>query len=309
MSIPLNLLALTEGRAPGMCVYGGPGLKKTYAIHSCPYPIQLHDFEGGTGPLLPWIRRRRDWDTEWEVITQTQRLALWELLPKELRQQATILPNPLIDVIHYDAFERESYNHFTVKLGNFDPSAYSTVAIDSLQEFSFEVQTFTKGGGALALEPIANAMLWGPIQERTAIALRRLRNFRNAGVFVYLTGSETIDKDYVTDPRNQAKGQKEEPYNVKGTINLPGKMASTVPHLVDILAHARAINGEANFITKQEPLTGGAAHWEAKDRFGRLDMYMPPSVKQFFNKLYGDEVAKAIYQSGKGGKDAEANQS
>lgn len=284
-----------------MAVYGGPGLKKTFAIHSCPYPILLHDFEGGTGPLIPWLRKRRDWNGQWVTSSQEDRLAAWEMLPQQLKFDATIKPNPLIDIISYDSFQKDSYTHFIGQIGSFDPSRYSSVCLDSLQEFSFEVQSFSKGGGELAYEAIAGGspQIWGPIQERTAIALRRLRDLRALGVFLYLIGTENIDKDYVTDPRSKTRGQAvEEPYSIKGTINLPGKLASTVPHLVDILAHARPLNGESIFITQQEPLPGGAAHWEAKDRFGRLDKYMKPNIKEFFNKLYGEELTKQIYKSG-----------
>ncbi len=307
--IPLELLKLTESRAPGMAVYGGPGLKKTFAIHSCPYPIRLHDFDKGTAPLIPWIRRRRNWDQpSWTTLNQANRQAAWEMLPAELRQQATIRPNPLIDIISYDVFSAESYNHFIMLIGNLDPQ-YNTEAVDSLQELSIEVQSFTKGLKVqdpmmklvAALEPIENALLWGPIQERTAIALRRLRSYRDSGIFVYMTGSEVIDKDYVNDPRAKSKGSApEEAYSIKGTINLPGKMASTVPHLVDILAHARSVNGSVKFVTQHEPLPGGAASWEAKDRFGRLDKYMEANVRAFFDQIYGESESAAIYKSGKG---------
>src|SRR5260370_19688087 len=283
MSIPLELLKLTDRRAPGFAVYGGPGLWKTYTIHSCPYPILLHDFEGGAGSLLPWMRAVRKWnESQWTKVTQEDRTAAWSMLPPFLQSSAKIKPNPLIDVIKYDVFERESYNHFVGQIGSTDLKSYSTIAIDSLQEFSIEVQSFAKGGGELAFEPIAGGspQVWGPIQERTAIALRRLRAYRDSGVFVYMTGSEVIDKDYVTDPRSAKKGsQPEEAYSIKGTINLPGKLAGTVPHLVDVLAHARALNGEPVFVTAQEPLPGGSAHWEAKDRFGRLDKYMAPNIR------------------------------
>lgn len=310
MSIPIDLLKLTESRAPGMVVYGGPGLKKTFAIHSCPYPILLHDFEGGTGPLIPWLRRRREWNGQWIQLTQADRLAAWEMLPAELKQLATIKPNPLIDIISYDSFVKDSYTHFIGQIGSFDESVYSTVAVDSLQEFSFEVQSFSKGGGELAYEPISGGtpMVWGPIQERTAIALRRLRDFRSKGVCIYLIGSEMIDKDFVNDPRGKPKGAApEEAYSVKGTINLPGKMASTVPHLVDIMVHARALNGDAIFVTQQEPMPGGAAHWEAKDRFGRLDKFMKPNIREFFNKLYGVEQAGLIYKASLPKKEITAN--
>jgi hypothetical protein len=282
-----------------MAVYGGPGLKKTFAIHSCPFPIRLHDFDKGTGPLIPWVRRRRNWhDSNWLQLTQADRQVAYDMLPVELQREATIRPNPLIDIISYDVFSAESYNHFIMNIGNLDPQ-YNTEAVDSLQEFSIEVQSFSKGGGTAALEPISNALLWGPIQERTAIALRRLRSYRDSGIFVYMTGSEVIDKDYVTDPRASRRGaQPEEAYSIKGTINLPGKMAGTVPHLVDVLAHARSLNGTTQFVTQHEPLPGGAATWEAKDRFGRLDKYMQPNVRAFFEKIYGEAIARVIYKAG-----------
>lgn len=276
-------------------------MSKTFALHSAPYPIRLDEFEGGTGPLIPWIKRRRNWDeAEWTLISQEDRQAAFNMLPANLQALAQIKPNPLIDVVKYNTFEPESYTHFIGQLGSLDTSYYKTQAVDPLQEMSADVVTFSKHQKGISVYETAEEgrMPWNAIQERTAIAIRRLRDYRDKGIFIYLTGSEMIDKDYVTDPRSKQRGDlPEQPYSVKGTVNLIGKMAGVVPHAMDIMCHARMLNNEAKFVCKSQPLTGGAACWEAKDRFGRLDVYMPPNIKAFFIKLYGEEITKMIYKS------------
>ena len=132
------------------------------------------------------------------------------------------------------------------------------------------------------------------------MALRKLRNYRDAGVFVYLIGSEDIAKDYVDSPMSRKKDEpKQEPYSIKGTVNLPGRLAECLSHLPDILCHARLLNGEVTWITEPEPLPGGVAHWDAKDRFGRLDKYETGDVKKMCLKLYGAEIQKEIYAAGR----------
>lgn len=302
MSIPLELLKLTESRAPAFCIYGGPGLKKTLAIHTLPYPIEMHDFEGGTAPLLPWVRRKRKWnESTWLTLAEEDRQKAWSLVPEGLRSAAVVKPLPLIDIISYDIFEPESYTHFIGKIGSFNSERYNSIALDSLQEFAFDVQTFSKNAKGIGVydSPEAGTMPWTGIQERTAIAFRRLKSLRDLGVCVYLIGSEAIDKDYVNDPRSKEKGAlKEEAYSVKGTVNLPGKMTGLLPHLVDIMAHAKQLNGQATFVTQSEPLPGGAASWDAKDRYGRLEKYMEPNIRKFFDLLYGKDIRTQIYSKG-----------
>lgn len=298
--IPQTLLTSTESRAPGICIYGGPGLKKTNAIHTLPAPIMLFDFEQGTGSILPWIRRKRAYDsTEWITYTDEQRQAWFNLLTEKVRREVKIRPAPLIDVVSYNVTEYESYTHFVGDLGSFNVKEYNSLAVDSLQELTADVQTFSRGQGGYDKLMNEVAHSWIQAQERSQKALRRLRDYRDQGVFVYLTGSEDISKDYVRDPLSTKKGQAvQEPYNVRGTVNLPGKLAEALTHLPDILMHARMINGSICWVTKTEPIGGGDAFWDAKDRFGRLDEYISPSIRDIAVKLYGEETASAIYKAG-----------
>lgn len=301
--IPPNLLEMTASRAIGICIYGGPGMKKTLGVHTCPPPIELHEFEEGDECLMPWIRRVRRWDEGgWTPVSQEIRQAAYDMLSPSIREenekQGYVKPAPYIDIIRYNSLEWECYDQLVVNISNFRTESYNTLAVDSLQEFSQETQTFSKGRGNELTPMTVN--LWGGAQERAAILLRKMRNFRGQGVFIYLTGSEQIDKDYVTDPRETKKGVRvEEPYSVKGTVALPGKLAGTLPHLVDVMMHARPQLGSPIWVSQPEPLPGGSAHWEAKDRSGRIsDTFIKPSVRRILDYIYTESVRKAIYAEG-----------
>lgn len=300
MSIPLELLEATESMAVGICTYGGPGKKKTLATHTLPPPILLYSFEQGTGSLMPWVRRSRREDGEWTNYSQEDRMKAYELLSREVitlpdgTLEFPTEPSPLIDVITYDNLSYESYDKFILELGNFDVREYNSLAMDSLQEFSVETQTYSKGSGG-QYNPM-ELKLWGGAQERAAIVLRRMRNLRGRGVFVYLIGSEQIDKDYVTDPRSLKAGQSpEQPFAIKATVNVPGKLVEVVSHTIDILLHATTMNGRTTWVSKPMPLPSGNCSWEAKDRFGRLPVYCLPNFRSILAKLYGKDTAKEIY--------------
>lgn len=300
--IPQELLKLTECRALGICPYGGPGMKKSFGVHTCPPPILCLDFEGGAVSFQPWIRRRRRWnDTEWITYTDLERQTIYDMATKGLAadKMPPIKPAPYVDVVWFDPLEFDAYNAVVEVIGGFDANYYNTLAFDGLKDFSQETQTFSKGAGNWK-EPMSG-MQWGGAQERLSIMLRRARNYRDKGVFVYLTAGELIDKDYVKDPRESKRGEvPQEPYSTKGTVNLPGKMNSEVQHLVDVMLHARPLNGEAAWVAKPEPLPGGSAHWEAKDRTGRIkDVYCPPNVRRLLDQVYGEDIRKQIYAVGR----------
>lgn len=298
MSIPKELLLLTESRAPGIAVYGAAGLKKTNAIHTLPPPILDLEFEGGTSSILPWIRRKKEsGDTPWIEYTQELRQQAYDILNEKVKATVKIAPAPLIDVIHYDNTTFISYEHFIADVAGLRVNDYCSVALDSLQEFSADAQTFSKGkGNEGALMGDVN-FGWSKAQERAQMALRKLKNYRDQGIVIYLIGSEDISKDYVNSPLEKRKpGQAPaEPYNIRGTVNLPGKLAEGLAHIPDILCHARLMSGNIVWVTKPEPITGGDAFWDGKDRFGRLEEYMSPSIRTMFVKLYGEEIAKKIY--------------
>jgi hypothetical protein len=297
--IPKPLLAATDGRGVGVATYGGAGLKKTNFAHTLPPPILVLSIgEGGTSSLLPWIRRSRDSSTSaWTEYTQEQRDSWFGLLHADVKATVSIKPRGLIDVIHFDNMKWDSYNHLVEVIGGFDLGKYNSLVGDSLQELSIITQTFSKGAGN------ENALMgdvprsWFGAQERAGMTIRKLRNIRDNGIFVYLTGGEDIAKDYVQNPlEKRAQGQPPpEPYSVRGTVNLPGQLAGALSHIPDILMHARLMNGGIKWVTQPELLPGGGAHWDAKDRFGRLDKYEDPNFRTMAKKIYGEGGMKEIY--------------
>lgn len=301
MSLPSQLLASTEGRALGTVVYGGAGLRKSLAKATLPYPILDNDFEGGNVAILPWTRRRRKWNEKsWTEVSQDDRERALDMI-EPAKRAFPIKAAGLVDSIWYDNLNPASYTEYIAVIGNFEPSKYnSLVGADSLAELSFDIQTFSKGSEN-SLEPMKNALLWAPIQERTAIALRRVRNYRDAGVFTYFTGQELIDKDYITDPRSTQAGAKPpEPYSVKGTVDIPGKLVNVVQHTTDLMFHTRMLNGEPVWVTQSEAISGGVANWETKDRTGRIkDKYVRPNFRTLLLDIYGEEGRDAIYTSSK----------
>lgn len=298
--IPSSLLAATESRAPGFCVYGGPGLKKTHGISTLPPPVRCFDIgEGGTASILPWIARRRNYtDKTWTVYTQEQREYFMSLLDDETRAACwTTKAVPLIDVVHYDVTEYESYDAIAADVGNLDLDYYNSAAIDSLQELSVSSQTKARGVGGYDLLMNQVNWSWAGAQERAQKALRKLRNWRDQGVFVYMTGGEEIAKDYVNNPMEKRDPQKPppEPYSVRGTVSLPGQLANAIAHIPDILCHAKLINGKPCWVTEPEMLPGGGAHWDGKDRYGRLKRYENPNIRTICERIYGAEGKKSIY--------------
>lgn len=297
--IDKRLLARTEGRAPGLMVYGATGLRKTNAIHTLPPPILMLDIgEGGTASLIPWIRRRYDFEARtWDDYTDELRTAAYDALDPEVRKSVTVPPAPLIDVMYFDNLDYSSVDHFVGTIADFDYAYYNSLALDSLQEFSIEYQTLAKGKGneMLAMNEINRS--WITAQEKAMQALRKLRNYREKGVFIYSTASEDISKEYVTSPMAKTKGRDaEQPYSIRGTVDAPGKLANAAPHTPDILCHVRLVNGRIKWVTRPEPIAGGTgAWWDAKDRFGRLPKEVNPDVAQVCVTLYGLDIAMEIY--------------
>jgi hypothetical protein len=298
--IPKSLLAATDGRGVGIATYGGAGLKKTNFVHTLPPPILHLDIgEGGTTSLLPWIRRSRDSSSgQWTDYTQAQRESWFDLLHKDIKLQVRVKPNAYIDVVHFDNLTYAAYAHLVEVLGGFDTKSYNSLAADSLQELAITTQTFSKGEGneTKLMGDVPRA--WFGAQERAGMAIRKLRNIRDNGIFVYLTGGEDIAKDYVSNPlEKRAPGQAPpEPFSVRGTVNLPGQLAGALSHIPDILMHARLMNGNIKWVTQPEMLPGGGAHWDAKDRFGRLDKYEDPNFREMSKRIYGEDGAREIFK-------------
>ena len=294
-----ELLAASAGNAVAILAYGGMGTRKTNAIHTLPPPILVFDMEQGIASLLPWLRRRKRWDeTKWTEYTQAQREDYFARLNPEVleycKTQTRVLPAGYIDVVYFDPLVHDAYTELAAAIANFPCAEYNSGVIDSAQEFSQLTQSKVKGSGQ-ELEPMV-LRNWAGAQERAAIGFRKLKNYRDRGVFIYITCSEEIQKDYVDDPRSTPSGSTPpEPYSVKGTMSVPGQLANRVPHFLDIIVHARIINGAPTWVVKPEALPARGAHWESKDRFGRLPDYVAPNFRQIFGHIYGDDGRKTIY--------------
>jgi hypothetical protein len=304
--IPPNLLAATDSRAPGICVYGGAGLKKTNAIATLPPPVRIFDVgEGGTASVLPWVSRRREADSSgWTVYSQEQREYFLSLLDEETAaNRALKTAAPYIDIVHYDVTDYNAYDQIATDLANLDLGFYNSVAIDSLQELAISTQTKARGKGGYDLLMNEVNWSWAGAQERAQKSLRKLRNYRDQGLFVYLIGGEEIAKDYVKNPmEKRAQGEPApEPYSIRGTVGLPGQLSNAIAHIPDILCHAKLMNGKPWWVCEAEMLPGGGAHWDGKDRYGRLSKYEPPNIRHICKKLYGEEGMKAIYEYALGG--------
>lgn len=300
-----QLLSATLGRAPGISVYGGPGLLKTNAIHTLPPPILSLDIgEGGFVSIAPWIRRVMNAsDRQWSVYLQAERQQYFDLLNEKTKANVRLKPAPYVDVIHFDNTEYEEYNRLTECVANFDVTKYNSLAIDSLHEFAQAGATFSRGPGQFMslMNETKGGFAWARAQELSGQRLRKIRNYRDSGVFIYLVGAEDVAKDYVNTPfeKRPQGSQPPEAYSIRGTVDLPGRLASALSHIPDVLAHARLIGGKVLWVTEPEMLQGGGASWDAKDRFGRLDKYEQPNFRTICEKLYGKEGRDAIYNYGK----------
>lgn len=304
--IPLHLLKNYQHRALAIAAYGNGGLEKTFAARLFPSPILHNDFEGGSGPLGPWTRRIRKWnEQQWTEYDNDERQRLFELVPEHRRRARSVIkPAPLIDIISYETMYADdkgvarSYDEAYQVLTNLD-SRYNTVCIDPLIEFSQITQTKSKTVSKVGpLQPM-HVRLWQGAQERAAILLRVLREYRDKGVFIYLTSSELVDKDYGDkDPREQTTQQQEEPYAIKGTLNVPGQLVSKVNHMIDLLVHVRMINGAPTWVLKEETARSGTFNWDAKDRTGRVEEeYLAPNVRKVIRAIYGEEALEAMYSA------------
>jgi hypothetical protein len=300
LAIPKELLKATEDRAAGVVPYGRPGTKKTLGFHTCIPPGLLLDFEGGTAPLSPWVHRKRTSRGTWTTITQEEREYFFSLIRKEVLASMTqIKPAPLLDIISFDNTTVQAYEDFIEIVGNFDYTYYNSLGLDSLHEYSGQTQTRAKGPGNELRTMNDVSWSWVRAQEIATTYLRKLRNYRDYGVLLYMTGAEGVSKDYVNNPMSKAKGEAPpEPYSVMGTVELPGRLAEALVHIPDILVHTRLLNGQVVWVTEPEALPGGGAYWDAKDRWGRLDRFELPSLRSIMKKLYGEQTYGEIYGYG-----------
>ena len=299
--IPLEQLKNYQGRALGIAIYGNGGLKKTLAARMLPSPILELDFEGGSGCLAPWTRRIRAWDGKWVEYSQEERVALFDMVSAENKIEALIRPGPLVDIVSFQTMTSSqegkvspAYDELHSLIANL-PREYNSVVLDPLVEFSQVTQSQSKVKSGVGVHEPMHVKLWQGAQERAAILLRQLREYRDKGVFVYMTSSEFVDKDYGTDPRES--WQKEDPYAIKGTLNVPGQLVTKLNHMIDLQFHVRLMGGKVVWVTQEEPARSGSFNWEAKDRTGRIpERYVQPNVRQVLKWVYGSIAAQAIYE-------------
>lgn len=300
--IPQQLLRNYQNRALGIAIYGNGGLEKSLAIRTLPPPILELDFEGGSGCLGPWTRQIRKWDEKnWTTYDQADRERLFQLVAPEKLKRALLKPAPLIDIVAFDTMTSSNegksspaYDELYSVITNVNFNSYNSIAVDPLVEFSQVMQSQSKVKSGVGVHEPMHVRLWQGAQERAAILLRQLREYRDKGLFIYMTSSEFVDKDYGTDPRES--GAKEEPYAIKGTLNVPGQLVTKLNHMIDIQCHARMLNGVAVWVTQEEPARSGSFNWEAKDRTGRIaDKFVQPNVRKLVEAVYGVEAYKEIY--------------
>jgi len=304
--IPTELLKNYQGRALATGIYGNGGLKKTLGIRLLPPPVLALDFEGGSGSLGPWTRRIRQWNGKWIEYDQTERERLFNMVSEANRAESVIKPGPLVDIIYYETMtsanegtKSPAYDELHATVTNPDPKHYNSIAVDPLVEFSQLCQSQSKVKSGVGVHEPMHVKLWGGAQERAAILLRQLREYRDKGIFIYFTSSEFVDKDYGTDPRESNK--KEEPYAIKGTLNVPGQLVTKISHMCDLQFHVRMMSGKPVWVTQEEPAQSGSFNWEAKDRTGRIqDRYMLPNFRTVVKQVYGEEAFKAIYSQKEG---------
>lgn len=297
---------LTPQLAKAFLIYGGPGTRKTNGVHTLPPPVLHLDMESGDSSITPWQRRTRKFnETDWITISQEQRVAAFNALSEEnqnyIKSTTKIQPAPLIDTVYFDSLNPASWMTFTEFIVNLDKSLYNSLALDSLQESSLTAQTFVKQQSNMSVYAPMHVSLWTPAQHRVNLMFHKLKNYKDDGLFIYFTCSETVDKDYVTDPRSAPSGAApEQPYSVKGTPNLPGQLIGAIQHVTDVMCHARSMNGQIQWISGPEPFTGGSvAVWEAKDRTGRLkSKFNVPSIKSMIKDIYGESQTAEIYKYG-----------
>lgn len=169
------------------------------------------------------------------------------------------------------------------------PTKYKTLAIDSGSEwarltFSFDMKKHKKDYGADS-EKIRGPFNYPGATERINMTVRRLKDFRDAGMEIVIIAHDQIEKVYAKGGMITTKGQTpQEPIAVKGWPDFPG---STCPQEVmracDNVFHVRRLSDNPVWVAKPEPVGGGGNEWEVKDRFNApliQNGYLPPSYAE-----------------------------
>lgn len=150
---------------------------------------------------------------------------------------------------------------------------FKTVAIDSGGEwarltFSFDMKKHA-GDYAGDKEKIRAVNNYPGATERINMVVRRLKDFRSAGMEVVILAHEQLEKVYAKGGAITPKGSvPQEPIAVKGWPDFPG---STCPQEVmracDNVFRVRNINNKPVWVAIPQSVGGGGDDWEVKDRF------------------------------------------
>ena len=150
-------------------------------------------------------------------------------------------------------------------------SKYKTIAIDSASELARLYFSWDMKKSPTDMEKIRGPSNYPGTTERLNMLVRRLKDYRDAGMEIVITAHEDIQKVYARGGMIAAKGQQPvEPASVKGWPDLPGnRTPDEVCRAADNVFHMRWINGKARWVARREVIVGDA-YWEVKDRFGAL---------------------------------------
>lgn len=159
---------------------------------------------------------------------------------------------------------------------------YKTVAIDSGGELARLLFSWELKKEALDYENIRQMNDYPGMTERLAMIMRRLKDFRKAGIEVVVIFHDDIDKLYVRGSAMAKKGQNNEPTAIKPRISMPGNVApDETMKIADNLFRVRAVNGKPMWVCVPETVGPGAPEtWQVKDRFNAAKIagaYLPPS--------------------------------
>jgi hypothetical protein len=251
---PLRRVGL-EGDGASWWIYGEFGTHKTRFISTFPKPLQIEDLDLGLRSIVEEVKKGG------------------------------------IDVTHYDSDDPQAYDRVLESVANFDKAKYRALAVDSASEL--EKSTLAKAksvrGGELIELPD-----WNPSGERFGILIRRLRWLAIAyGVQCIVTSNEDIDREYAKGSAFVKDGQKlvmQEPTSIKGLPDLAGKWAKKCCRLFDLIGHSRIVGGARPYPVisfVRESIGGGGAHWEVKDRTGKLEKYKNGLCPPDWNELWG----------------------
>lgn len=150
---------------------------------------------------------------------------------------------------------------------------YATVFFDSSSELARLYFSYDMGKHAGDMDKIRAMQNYPAATERLNMFVRRMKDFRRAGINVGFTAHEDIEKIYARGGAMAGKGQQPaEPAAIKGWPDIPGKRApDEFCRAVDNVFRVRYVSGmkwgPTSWIARRETISTGSDYWEVKDRF------------------------------------------